>query len=475
MNRSLLDAFSTTCIACVLIACVVIAGVSTATAQSDYVGRGSDADWRVAAQKRIDRHRKADLKITVQREYGTKVRNAKVTAKLQRHAFNFGTAVDPRFFLPTEKSYDARYEQTLKRAFHAAVFENHMKWRAWAGGFGPHFSQTVTLNGLDWLNNNEFDVRGHAMIWPRYNSVPDDVRALLDIPHPTDSERQQLYDATFAQINDIGSATKGKVSAWDVINEPRTSFDIEDMLIGFTAPGQPAIASRTDLRKRWLNAAQTAAPDAMLVINDYAILPGGDNPTKPRMDNFTILKELVSAGAPVHAIGFQSHFKDLEFRPNGSRDVTGIPHVINLLDSYQREFGLPIQITEFDIQSDDADLKADYTRDFLMATFSHPSVDSFTFWGFWVGKMSSPEGALFDNDFNITPNGQAYLDLVQHEWRTEAVGGTNSDGIFVTRGFKGEYLVTVEHGGQTQQVTGSLGDGELELVVTMAATAASQK
>jgi GH35 family endo-1,4-beta-xylanase len=260
-------------------------------------------------------------------------------------------------------------------------------------------------------------------MWPRHQSSPDFIQAILDEPSPTNAQLQELYDATFNHINDIGSATAGKIYAWDAVNEPRTSFDIEDKLIGFTPAGQSsAISSRTDLRKQWFEAGKAVDPNARMVLNDFGILPGGDATNSRRADDLAILRDLVAADTPVEGIGFQSHFKDLEFRPNGARIATGIPHVLSLLDSYESEFGVPIEITEFDFQSNDDDLKADYTRDFLTAAFSHESVDSFHLWGFWEGKMANPEGALFDMDFNLTPNGEEFFRLIEEEWWTSGMG-----------------------------------------------------
>ena len=435
----------------------------TSDAQETYEGRDANAAWRVDAAARIEQHRKSDLNVTVKRD-GSLISNANVTVEMQRHDFKFGTAIDPRYFLQDQSRYDSRYEDIVKNRFTSTVFENHMKWRGWNGDFGSGFTQEITLAGLDWLNNNDIAVRGHAFIWPRHQSSPDFVRAILDDPTPTNAQLQELYDATFNHINDIGSATAGKIYAWDTVNEPRTSFDIEEKLIGFTPAGQTSpISNRTDLRKQWFAAGKAVDPNARMVLNDFGILPGGEATNSRRTENLEILRDLVAADTTLEGIGFQSHFKDLEFRPNGARIATGISHVLSLLDSYHSEFGLPVEITEFDFQSNDDSLKTDYTRDFLTAAFSHESVDSFHLWGFWEGKMANPEGALFDMDFNLTANGEEFFRLIEEEWWTDGMGMTDEMGLYGLRGFKGDYLVTVEVDGQVQQLEGFLGNGGLDL------------
>ena len=47
--------------------------------------------------------------------------------------------------------------------------------------------------------------------------------------------------------------------------------------------------------------------------------------------------------------------------------------VLRLLDRYAK-LKLPIKITEFDVDVAGESLQADYTRDFLYASFSHLSV-----------------------------------------------------------------------------------------------------
>ena len=103
-------------------------------------------------------------------------------------------------------------------------------------------------------------------------------------------------------------------------------------------------------------------------------------------------------------------------------------------------------ITEFDFDCDDEQLQAQYTRDFLTAVFAHPAVDGFIMWGFWAGRHWRPRAAMFARDWSIRPNGRAYKELVFNQWWTNADGRTDAGGTFTTRGFLGDYAVTVTHG-----------------------------
>ena len=112
-------------------------------------------------------------------------------------------------------------------------------------------------------------------------------------------------------------------------------------------------------------------------------------------------------------------------------------------------FGLPLAITEFDVNTTDERLQADYLRDFLTVAFSHPAVSSFLMWGFWEGMHWLPDAALYRQDWSLKPNGQVWRDLVLKTWWTNANGRTDRNGVFTTRGFLGEYEISATANGKT--------------------------
>lgn len=438
--------------------CILFSG----QAHAQYSGRGDDAPWRATAEQKIDQNRKADLRITVQDLQGNKIENAAVSIQMKKHAFKFGSAVDPRYFLESQSQYDAGYASKIPELFNATTLENHLKWRAWDGAWGNSFDQSVTQAGLEWLGDRELDVRGHAMMWPRYQSVPDSVRTILDISNPSQQNLQDLYDLSFNHITDIGAAVKGKVFSWDMLNEPRTSFDIEDKLIGFTPSGQSTITSRTDIRKRWFDAAHAADDNASMFLNDFGIVAGGDTlDSTIRINYRNVLNDLKTANTPIDGLGFQSHFNETNRLP------TSPTKIWELLDEFANDNDLPVHITEFDYNTTNKELQADYTRDFMTAVFAHESVEAFILWGFWEGKINHAEAALFDIDFNPNLNGEEYLDLVFNQWWTEENGLSNLDGEVITRGFLGEYEITVDYQGKSYRHNISLGSEGKNFIISV--------
>jgi len=105
--------------------------------------------------------------------------------------------------------------------------------------------------------------------------------------------------------------------------------------------------------------------------------------------------------------------------------------------------GLPIQITEFDVNTQDEELQADYTRDFLIACFSHPSVTGFTMWGFWEGAHWKSDAAMFRRDWSPKPNAAVWRELVTKQWTTDVTQKTKSDGKLQSRGYLGTYEIII--------------------------------
>ena len=115
---------------------------------------------------------------------------------------------------------------------------------------------------------------------------------------------------------------------------------------------------------------------------------------------------------------------------------------LSVFDTFAK-FGLPIVVTEFDVNIKEEEKQAAFTRDFMTAAFSHPACAGFVFWGFWEGAHWRPDGAMFRKDWSEKPNLAVYRDLVFKEWWTDVKGSTNDQGEFAVRGFKGSYKIVV--------------------------------
>jgi endo-1,4-beta-xylanase len=396
-----------------------------------YAGREADAPWRQAAAERIDRHRKADLKIKVISAEGEPVPNALVHVKMLRHEFAWGSAVSARLIVNDDP--DARaYRETILKLYNTVVFENDLKWQAWEN---PS-NREATLQATAWLRGQDLAIRGHCLVWPSWQRMPRDVAELKENP-------AALRERIANRVVETVTAMRGHLVDWDVINEPFDNHDAMDVL------GDSVMAE-------WFKLARQADPDVKLYINDYSILSAGGRDTTHQAHYEKTIRFLLDQSAPLDGIGLQGHF---------SNDLTPPAKLLQLLDRFAA-FGLPIQVTEHDINVTDEELQADYTRDFLTTLFSHPQVNGILTWGFWAGRHWRPNAAYFRRDWTVTPAGHIWMDLVLREWWTDAQGSTDSRGNFQTRGFLGDYEITATAENRAATVGANLSrDGQTVTIV----------
>ena len=383
-----------------------------------YAGIEPDAPWRKAALERIERIRKADLKVVVRDKNGKPVPNAQVKIEQTRSAFAFGSAVSAKALISSDPN-DVKYQQVIKEQFNRVVFENDLKWHRWVN---PE-DRAATLKATSWLQEANIDLRGHVLVWPSWRKSPPFVQALSN-------DKPALAKLISDHITDEAGAMNGKVAEWDVLNEPFGNHDILDLL-------GPQV--QTD----WFKLARKADPNAKLYINDYGILEGGGNSTKHQEHFENTISYLLSQNAPLDGIGIQGHF---------GWNLTPPTKMLEILDRLSK-FNKPIQITEFDVQITNEALQADFTRDFLTAMFSHPSVNGVVMRGFWEGRHYAPSAALWRKDWTPKPNGKVWLDLVQKQWRTNETKNADATGELKTRAFMGDYRISVVNGSQTKEAT----------------------
>jgi endo-1,4-beta-xylanase len=125
--------------------------------------------------------------------------------------------------------------------------------------------------------------------------------------------------------------------------------------------------------------------------------------------------------------------------------------VLSDLDILGRD-GHQIQITEFDMNTRDEQLQADYTRDFFIALYSHPSVTGLIMWGFWESEHWKKDAAMFRPDWTPKPNLAVWQDLVRRQWRTQVRGSTTRNGRLDARGHLGTYRATATYRGRTTSI-----------------------
>lgn len=411
----------------------------------DYAGRAEDAEWRDAAQQRIEEHRMTDVQVEVLNPGGDPMAGATVDVEMVEHAFDFGSAVSVGH-VTGDSEDDELYRETFLDNFNKAVLENGMKYPAWEGDWG--IDNDATRAALDWLADHDVPTRGHYLLWEQFDASGG---GGMSIENPGDRSDTEIQERITEKIIDHATEFADQVTEWDMHNHPIWQSNLRD-----------ADGLGWDAVQTWWDAA-AAVTDHDLYTNEMGVVGGAWQ----RSQYLDFITHLAGNDYPLGGIGFMGHHQQ---KWNQLLDVQDI---LSGFEAFS-DFGVPILVTEFDIQifsrrnAQEVDAQADYTRDFLTAAFSMPAVEGVLSWGFWAGEHWRPTGAYYDEDWTLRPNGAVYRDLVFDEWWTEETGETDEDGIYPTRGFAGEYRITAEKGALSGETAATVDDETGTVTVELA-------
>jgi endo-1,4-beta-xylanase len=177
---------------------------------------------------------------------------------------------------------------------------------------------------VDFATQNGLKVRGHTLVW--HNQTPGWL--FVDNngqPVGKDVLLQRIKD----HITAVVSRYKGKIYAWDVVNEA-----ISDKKDEYLRPSKFLAIIGEEYIAKAFQWAHEADPDAQLFYNDYNEI----DPVK-REKMHRLVKSLKDAGVPIHGVGLQGHWAVNE--PSQEQ-----------LDATLKRFadlGMKLQITELDI------------------------------------------------------------------------------------------------------------------------------
>jgi endo-1,4-beta-xylanase len=372
-------------------------------------GKQISDNWYTDAERRIDSLRKGDFRLTLEDSMGNALQGYQMKVQLESDAFPWGTTLTLN--QNTADPDELWYRETATRYFNAGVFENAFKWPF----MEPQQGQTDYADVdryLNWADAQGWDLRGHALVWggDRNWQSPSWLWGLSSDSALARARTRILRDA---------SRYKGRIHEYDVINEPVHVKNFSDMV------GD----SINRLAFQWPKEADSSAAR---YINDYNILTNSDF-TQYRL----LTQQLQTEGAPIDGIGLQGHF---------SRKLPW--EQLRLKLDYLAETGLPLKITEFDVNPGPNSLteleQADIFGQVMRVAFSHPSVEGFFFWGFWDSRHWINDAGMFRADKSAKPAADTVWHLIHQHWTTSDSGMTNANGQLDFRGFHGRYRVDYE-------------------------------
>jgi endo-1,4-beta-xylanase len=397
-----------------------------------YAGREPDAPWRKAALERIEKHRKADLSLRVLGADGQPLANTKVQIKLRRHEFGFGSAVTAEH-LTADTEDGRRYRQIVDRYFSRVVFENDLKdfgWEPGASGKEDHLKRLD--QAMTWLADHDISIRGHYLV---QIAVPPNLAEVTD----PEAIRKHFLETATERL----AFAKNRVCEWDVINHP------------VAWSGADLLSKRPGIEKLDREIYRLAEKESTLpfYINEDQIL----RPGRQSDETFDYIQQLKKEGLRVDGLGNQAHVDD-SYLPTPE-------HVLAVTDRFATL--VPHQvITEYDIVTlNDEQLAADYTRDLLIACFSHPAYTGFLWWGFWEGRHWKPEAASYNLDWSARERGEVLEEWLGRQWTTDVSLTTDQNGKVTWRGFPGIYNLagTPQNSALSFSATKAKPDAEIEI------------
>lgn len=260
---------------------------------------------------------------------------------------------------------------------------------------------------IDWAEQHRLMIRGHNLLWLRYDRMPDWLNNYDFGSRPAAEAERLLREHITTFCRRYGT----RIFTWDVVNEaidPHTGLMRDDAFHKRLGDAVVDIA---------FDAARQAAPHASLVYNDY--MGWTDTSARHRDGVLKLLSRLKSRNVQVDVVGVQSHIGpgligdvmgNLSFDVGEQaalksflNEVTGMGHRLAITEFDVGESGLPP-----DNHARDAAL-ADVTRRYLQFMLAYPQLDYIVAWGLvdhhsWLQTRNMREDGALKRPTLYDPN-----------------------------------------------------------------------
>src|SRR5690625_2058305 len=248
--------------------------------------------------------------------------------------FYIGAAVEPQHLI-------REFGQMLEYHYNMIVAENVMKPESIIQSKedfeAGNFNWTSADILFDYAEKHGMKMRYHTLIWhnqtPNWFFLDEDGNEMID---ETDPEKQKankelLLERMRKYITAVVERYKGRVEAWDVVNE--VMADDEGNGDGLRESKWLQITG-TDFIEEAFKLVRELDPDAKLVINDY----NTHIPSK-RDYLYDLIVDLQEKGTPIDGVGHQTHIS------------ISYPAIHEIGESIEKfaSLGLDNEITELDL------------------------------------------------------------------------------------------------------------------------------
>ena len=277
--------------------------------------------------------------------------------------------------------------------------ENESKWSSIEGS-RDRFNWGGCDNAYNYCKEHNIPFKFHTLVWgsqyPQWMDNLTTEEQYEEIVEWYDAVKERYPDLEYIDV--VNEAVKGHAPA-----------PYKNALGGDGVSGYDWIVNAFAMaRDRW--------PDAVLIYNDY-------NTFQWQINEFIdLVKKIKAAGAPIDAVGCQSH--DLN-------DMSGA-NFKSALERIHNETGLPVYITEYDINKADDEVQKLRYQEQIPIMWEADYVHGVTLWGYvfgstWVndGDVKGASGIIKDKNGTITER-PAFTWLKEYMESDAAINAPNS-------------------------------------------------
>jgi endo-1,4-beta-xylanase len=282
--------------------------------------------------------------------------------------------------------------------FNYVTPENEMKWdvtEPTQNGFTFELGDQI----VDFAVQNGMKVKGHALVW--HNQLPQWLTSMTNA--------DQIRSAMINHIQGVMEYYRGKVIAWDVVNE---AFDDDGSL-------RDSIFSRylgDSFIEAAFRAASEADPDVKLYYNDYDIESAYDKADSA----YELVRDFVERGVPIDGVGMQMHTRTTDEDPPLPEFEANLQRIVDL--------GLEVVLSEMDVRlCADGTFEQQRTRyhDLIEVCMNEPKCTAITIWGITdqysflnertdlqCAGTEPPRPLLWDDDYDEKPAYTGVMDAL---------------------------------------------------------------
>lgn len=388
--------------------------------------------------KNINNPRMGTTKLKLVTADGSPLANKHVMVKQTKQKFLFGCGeftsiayANNEFEGEAKEKIEERYEKFFD-LFNSVTLPFY--WGRFEGVKGEPDTKRLK-QAAQWLSSKGLALKGHPLCWHTVTA-----------PWLLDMSNSEILSTQLDRIHREVTDFKGLIDMWDVINEVviMPIFDKYDN--GITRICKDI--GRIKLVREVFSAARKSNPDATLLINDFETSESYD----------ILIEGLLEAGIQIDVIGIQSHMH---------QGYWGVEKTEEILERFSR-FKLPIHFTENSLVSghimppEIVDLN-DYQVSEWSSTpegeerqaqeavlhyktlFSHPLVESITWWDFVDGEWLKAPSGFITKDNRVKPVYNELHKLIKDEWWTKPINlVTDENGCFDVSGYLGEYELSLD-------------------------------